>query len=646
MYFARNILLRILILVPFFASCTTNKVADSPKSNLKVEVFTEKGIPFLNIFDKNGVSLVRVRLGMNTSVANFERKIKIESQPAVDLLESNYHLNVGKQSEIGMRTNNAIFTLVNAAGYRLQVEVHIGEDGVAFRYRMPGKRDVKVDNDFTAFTFPKESLGYFLSISQQKGKEDSEEHPSYEASYEMGVPISHTSERHQGWCYPALIKSKVKNNEYWTMITETAVRGNYCGTHLTEGDSIGNMKIAYPLKKNSDADKDTLYPVFNNATPWRILVVSPYLKDIVENTWMTDLSKEEIDVTRQYLPGRATWSWLVEGDASVNFDRQKQYIDLADSLGFEYTLIDACWDTAIGRDSIKELAAYAREKGVGLWLWYNCSDNHAQGKTPAGRLQTRETREREMIWLKNIGVTGIKVNFSGYDDQKSFSLYEELLRDANTYELAVNFHGSVLPRGWERMFPNLLSAEAVMGMEYAMRNADFENKRASHIVMLAYTRNVVAPVDFTPLVLKNSWTNEKGELINRSTTMAFELSLPIVLCSGIQHYGLTPEVLGEYPSFVFDYLREVPAHWDEIRYIDGRPGEYIILARRLNSHWFVTAVNASNKPLEADLSLDFMKGKSVRRIISKGKNSVMQDTLKLDNKVHIKVGVNDAVIFY
>lgn len=644
MYPVRYILVCFFIFILF--SCTAKKAADSPQKSLRVEVFTERGVPFLDVHDKDGYPLVRVRLGLSTSVADFGRKIKVEGQPNVDSLKSDYYLSAGKQSTVFVSVSDAVFSLVNAAGYRLQVEVRVGEHGVAFRYRMPGERNVKVINDFTAFTFPKESSGYFLSISKQKNKGEDKESPSYEASYEIGVPISYASKHHQGWCYPALIKSKTKDYDYWTMITETAVRGNYCGTHLAEGDSIGNMKIAYPAKSCGEDTGKMLYPVFNNATPWRILVISPCLKDIVENTWMTDLSKEEFDISEQYLPGRATWSWLMEGDSSVNLDRQKQYIDFADSLDFEYTLIDACWDTAIGRDNIENLASYAQKKGVGIWLWYNCSDNNADGKTPAGCLQTHELREKEMAWLKSIGVKGIKVNFSGYDDQESFRMYEDLLRDANAYGLAVNLHGSALPRGWDRMFPNMLSAEAVMGMEHAMEESDFEKKRAQHIVMLAYTRNVVAPVDFTPIVLSKSWNDKEGRLIERSTTAAFELALPIVLHSGIQHYGLVPEDMQKFPSFVFNYLKKVPTHWDELRYIDGYPGKYIILARRLGEHWFVTAINASKKTIEKDVSLSFIKKKTLCRIVSNGKNSLLQDSIQLSDRVHIKVETNDAVIFY
>ena len=300
----------------------------------------------------------------------------------MEAVRSVYHLSAGKRSEVDAARNNAVFSLVNADGYRLQVEVGISETGVAFRYRMPGKRNIRVLDDYTAFTFPKEAKGYFLPISEHR-RADGSIVPRYEAAYEIGVPITHTSAGHAGWCYPALVQSSAGKQTYWTLLTETAVRGNYCGTHLAEGDSIGNLRIAYP-ESVKNGRKTVDYPVFNNATPWRVLVVSPRLSDVVENTWATDLATEEFKPTRAYRPGRAAWSWLRYGDEATTYEEQKHFIDLADTLGFEYCLVDACWDVRIGRERMADLAAYARERGVGLWLWYNCSVDKKAGEDSQG----------------------------------------------------------------------------------------------------------------------------------------------------------------------------------------------------------------------------------------------------------------------
>ena len=251
-----------------------------------------------------------------------------------------------------------------------------------------------------------------------------------------------------------------------------------------------------------------------------------------------------------------------------------------------------------------------------------------------------------MGWLKSIGVKGIKVDFFGHDQQEAMRFYEDLLEDANAFGLAVNLHGATLPRGWERMFPNLLSAEAVLGMERAMVDRRVEQERPRHITMLVFTRNAVAPVDFTPVVLHEQLGQDGGRTVKRSTTAAFELALPVILQSGIQHYGLVPADLDAFPRYVFDYLSDCPAGWDETRLLDGRPGEYAVLARRSGSRWFVAAVNAGKDPLHLTLDLAFTKQKYFNQIASDGKNRVRQEVVAGDHPLQVEVGVNDGVIFY
>lgn len=635
----------IVLLVGLLSGCTTRKVVDSPERQLRAEVRVSGGIPFLDVLAENGKRVLSVRLGLKTSEGEFAHRIKVEAQPDVEQFKSRYRLAAGKSSEVSVFQNTAVFSLVNADGYRLQVEVHINETGVAFRYRMPGKRGVSVLDDCTAFTFPEDAQGYFQPISEVRNL-DGELMPSYESRYEIGVPITQISTEHAGWCYPALVQSKVGEENYWTLITETGVRGNYCGTHLAEGDSVGCLRMAYP-ETIRRGRKTTDFPVFNNATPWRVLVVSRHLSDIVRSTWMTDLPQEECSPRRTYKAGRATWSWLSLGDGATTFEEQRRFVDLADTLDFEYCLIDACWDVRIGRDKVVELAAYARDKGVGLWLWYNCSvDKKASSKTPKGTFRTHEGRLREMAWLRDIGVEGIKLDFFGHDQQEAIRFYEDLLEDANAFGLAVNLHGATLPRGWERMYPNLLSAEAVLGMERAMVDQHVELERPRHITMLVFTRNAVAPVDFTPVVLREQLGRDGVRTVKRATTAAFELALPVILQSGIQHYGLVPADLDAFPRYVFDYLSDCPAGWDETRLLDGRPGEYAVLARRSGSRWFVAAINAGNEPLHLTLDLAFTKQKYFDRIVSDGKNRVRQEVVTSDHPLQVEVGVNDGVIFY
>jgi hypothetical protein len=127
----------------------------------------------------------------------------------------------------------------------------------------------------------------------------------------------------------------------------------------------------------------------------------------------------------------------------------------------------------------------------------------------------------------------------------------------------VNFHGATLPRGWERTYPNLMTMEAVRGLEFVtfeQRNADAE---PVHAAMLPFARNVFDPMDFTPVVI------DKIRNIERRTSSAFELALSVLFTSGIQHYAEIPDGMAKAPEYVQQFLREVPASWDDVKFIDG-----------------------------------------------------------------------------
>jgi len=170
----------------------------------------------------------------------------------------------------------------------------------------------------------------------------------------------------------------------------------------------------------------------------------------------------------------------------------------------------------------------------------------------------------------------------------------------------MNFHGATLPRGWQRTYPNLMSMEAVRGLEFVtfeQRNADDE---PAHAAMLPFTRNVFDPMDFTPVVL------DSIPGIQRRTSSGFELALSVLFTSGIQHYAEIPAGIAKAPPYVRDFMREVPSIWDDLRFIDGFPGEYVVLARRKGTRWFVAGINAGADPREVDLDLArFGAGKGV-----------------------------------
>ena len=191
-----------------------------------------------------------------------------------------------------------------------------------------------------------------------------------------------------------------------------------------------------------------------------------------------------------------------------------------------------------------------RTKGVRILVWYNSAGAcNSAPQTPRDRLLTHESRIREFERLKAMGVAGLKVDFFCGDGQSVIAYYRDILEDAAPYGFAMNFHGATLPRGWQRTYPNLMTTEAVRGLEFVT----FEQKNAedepSHAAMLPFTRNVFDPMDFTPVVL------DRIQRIERRTTSAFELALSVLFTSGIQHYAEIPEGMAKAP----DYVQRIPA---------------------------------------------------------------------------------------
>lgn len=246
-----------------------------------------------------------------------------------------------------------------------------------------------------------------------------------------------------------------------------------------------------------------------------------------------------------------------------------------------------------------------------LLLWYNSNGNWngARYLSPTNIMNNAEKRRAEMEWMRSIGVAGIKVDFFGGDKQNSIKLYTDILADCNRYGLICNFHGATLPRGWARMYPAFFNAEAVMGQEFCRGNHENEAMRASHITVLPFTRNAVAPMDFTPTVL-NEVLGQDANLSLRSTTTAFELALPVIMFAPLSHYGLIPDDLKRMPRSLFDYFRELPTVWDETRLLSGYPGRDVVMARRSGNVWYVAGINGEDtaKTIDVDLSQLAAKG--------------------------------------
>ena len=247
--------------------------------------------------------------------------------------------------------------------------------------------------------------------------------PSYEEEYAADAPLTARSKFGHGFTFPCLFHI---GNDGWVLISETGVDSRYCASHLNDATAEGVFTIAFPMPEENNGN-GTVAPgmALPGATPWRTITVGETLKPIVETTIPWDVVQPRFTSEHKYKYGRGTWSWIMWQDGSANYDDQVTYIDLAASLGYEHILIDAWWDKNIGREKMTELVNYAKSKNVDVMLWYSSSGywNDIE-QSPTGIMDNPIARKREMKWMQEIGVKGIKVDFFGGDKQETMRLYE------------------------------------------------------------------------------------------------------------------------------------------------------------------------------------------------------------------------------
>jgi alpha-glucosidase len=315
------------------------------------------------------------------------------------------------------------------------------------------------------------------------------------------------------------------------------------------------------------------------------------------------------------------------------YSAQKSFIDFAASMNWRYCLIDALWDTQIGYEKIKQLAEYAATKNVKILLWYNSAgDWNTTPQTPRDKLLTTVSRRAEFQKLKDMNIGGIKVDFFGGDGQSMMKYYIDILKDAANYHLAVNFHGATFPRGWSRTYPNLVTMEAIRGEEYVTFGQFFADQQPSHCTIIPFTRNLFDPMDFTPV-------NFSGiPNITRRTTGGFEIALSVLFTSGIQHIAETPTGIAAQKDFVKEYMGSLPETWDDVKFVDGIPGKYVVLARRKGERWYIAGINGERAERTITLPVPFLHNDTKGILITDStstKNFIMRDvdfskSIKLD----------------
>jgi hypothetical protein len=608
---------------------------NSPSGNIRFTIKTGEKKQLLysvELSDEGTMNTVisNSPLGIRRKDNSFVENLKFVTADPVVAVSESFTQPAGKRKNIKNSCNELTLTFANVQGAKIQIIARAYDDGIAFRYRFP-------ENDSLIFFIEEELTGFSVTGEGKAWIQPYDKvtmySPGYERYYENGIPIGTNAPSEEGWAFPVLFQT----DNAWMLLSEAAGDGSYFAAHLQPSAEKGCYRIRMP--EASEA-KNTVSNIPESSlpwsTPWRTIIISKKLSDIVESDMIVKLNPPSKIADESWIrPGRASWSWWSDWPSPKNYESLKKFVDFSAEMGWEYSLVDANWDLMEG-GNIEQLVNYANTKNVGILMWYNSGGSHNDvTERPRDIMSDPEKRKAEFKKLSEWGVKGVKVDFFQSDKPLIIKQYFDILKDAADNKILVNFHGCTLPKGWNRTWPNLISMEAARGAESYAFDSLYPSKAVWHNTIFPFTRNVVGSMDYTPV----TFSNQKYPHI---TSYAYELALSVVFESGILHFADKIEAYKALPEAPLGFLKSMPVAWDSTLFLQGAPGKECVIARRSGSDWYVAGINGQDisRDWEIDLSR-LIPQQYVAYVISDGKTNQefksIKTTLKAGETIAVKV---------
>ncbi|HBT85924.1 MAG: glycoside hydrolase family 97 catalytic domain-containing protein [Fermentimonas sp.] len=598
----------LLLLISFLSSCKAgNDQLESPNGKIIVHVNAEQGNSFgqtsltISYIDagKKRVLFENLLTGLKTDKKNLTDSMRLISISATKEITEEYTMITGKKSLCSNNANEQTFNFTNQDNESINLIIRAYNDGITFRYQFDGiSDDEQIIEEST--TYP---------IAEGVKRWSQPYYIDYEGFYTLTTSgISKNSH----WSYPLLLEP---TDSVFALITEANIQRNQCGSQLKNDLDPTAYRVHLADEK---------LPVSGTwLSPWRVVIIGS-LGDIVESTLITDVSEPSVLGDTEWInPGPSAWIYWAYNNGSNDYQIVKEYIDLAAEMNWPYNLIDWKWNEMGNGGSVDDAVDYANEKGIKTLLWYNSSTswNGEGAPGPLFVLNEKNSRVNEYRKLKEMGVSGIKVDFFNGDGHKEMNYYIDLLEDAIDHELLINFHGATLPRGWQRTYPNLMTVEAVYGAEWYNNRPILTDRAARHNATLPFTRNVVGPMDYTP----GTFSDSQHPHI---TSHGHELALTVVFESALQHLPDRPESYRSLPEPVRNFLSTLPVSWDETKLLNGYPGESVVLARRKGDNWFIGGLNGTDE--SRTLSFDIAELTGAKHTITLFKDGPEQRSFTIE----------------
>ena len=508
------------------------------------------------------------------------------------------------------------FNELTLSAKRYDIIFRAYDDGIAYRFVAKGRKgETVVVAEQAEFAFPEDWNLYVPYVARDNSSFEPQFFSSFESTYSHH-PLSKW-EKGRLAILPLTVEAA---GGIKVCVTESDLL-DYPGMYLYNGNgstTLTGVYAPYPDKVEQGGHnmlqglvrtrKDYIAKgPASWAFPWRTLIIAREDKQLAESDMTWRLGRPSADGDWSWVkPGKVAWDWWndwnlygVDFEAGINTETYKYYIDFASAHGIEYVILDEGWAVNLQADlmqvvpeiDLPALCRYAEQKNVGLILW-------------AGYWAFNRDMDGVCRHYSQMGIKGWKIDFMDRDDQQMVQFYEKAAATAAKYRMLCDFHGAFKPAGIQRTYPNVLNFEGIHGLEN-MKWSTSAVDQVTYDVTVPFTRYVAGPADYTQGAMHNAtrrnYYPSNSEPMSQGTRchqlaeyLIFDAPLTM-LCDSPSNYMQEPECT--------DFIASIPTEWDETVALDGKIAEYVVIARRSGSTWYIGALgNWDARDLTVDLS--------------------------------------------